>query len=172
MNMDKNMKYSNDGIVIQNLRNVQVMPDGAYVLEVDLETETEKMETVRYVARDGDVAETGQWVYQQIVEGNFEGEITDWVPPPPPSVEEVAAQVRAVRNQKLQFEVDPIVSNPLRWNDMTEAQQQAWTDYRRALLDMPNDPAFPWYDTVVTIDPAWGSSVELFRAPWPVAPTA
>jgi cell pole-organizing protein PopZ len=163
------MKFDN-GIEITNLRNVQRTHDGAFILDVDLVTKDDPFETVKYCARDGDVAETGQWVYQQIIEGNFEGEITDWVPPPPPSVEEVAAQVRAVRDQKLKSEVDPVVSNPLRWNDMTEAQQQAWTDYRRALLDMPNDPAFPWYDTVVTTNPAWGSSVEVSKAPWPTKP--
>jgi hypothetical protein len=163
------MKFENN-IEITNLRNVRRMPDGAFLLDVDLVTATDPFETVEYIARDGDVAETGQWVYSQIVAGEFEGEITDWVPPSPPSVEEIAAQMRAVRDQKLKFEVDPVVLNPLRWNDMTEVQQQAWADYRRALLDMPNDPAFPWYTTVVTTDPAWGSSVNLSKAPWPTTP--
>lgn len=163
------MKFDN-GIEITNLRNVQRHPGGYFILNVDLVTSESSLETVSYVARDGDVAETGQWVYQQIVEGNFEGAITDWVPPPPPSVEDIGNRVRYVRNQKLRNEVDPIVSNPLRWNDMTEAQQQAWTDYRRALLDMSNDPAFPWYNTVVTTDPKFGSDVDVSKAPWPTAP--
>ena len=163
------MKFNN-GIEITNLRNVRRMPDGAFLLNVDLVTLEDSLETVEYCARGSDIAETGQWVYAQIVAGAFEGEITDWVPPPPPSAEELGNQIRAARDQKLRSQVDPIVSNPLRWNDMTEIQQQAWTDYRRALLDMPNDPAFPWYTTVVTTDPAWGSSVDLSKAPWPNKP--
>jgi hypothetical protein len=163
------MKFDN-GIEITNLRNVQRMPDGAFLLNVDLVTSEDPLETVEYVARDGDVAVTGQWVYQQIVDGNFEGQITDWVPPPPPSVEEIGNQIRAARDQKLRSQVDPVVSNPLRWNDMTEAQQQAWTDYRRALLDFTDNPSFPWYNTIVTTDPARGSSVDISKAPWPAKP--
>ena len=102
------MKFDN-GIEITNLRNVRRMPDGAFLLNVDLVAPGDPSETVEYVARDGDVAVTGQWVYQQIVEGNFEGTITDWVPPPPPSVEEINNQIRAARDQKLKYEVDPIV---------------------------------------------------------------
>lgn len=163
------MKFNNN-IEITNLRNVRRMPDGAFLLNVDLVTAEDSLETVEYCARAGDIAETGQWVYQQIVEGNFEGTITDWVPPPPPSVEEIGNRVRYIRDQKLRNEVDSIVSNPLRWNDMTETQQQAWTDYRRALLDLPNNPSFPWYDTVVTIDPAWGARVDINNLPWPTKP--
>ena len=33
--------------------------------------------------------------------------------------------VRYLRDQKLKSEVDPIVSNPLRWADMTTAEQNA-----------------------------------------------
>ena len=47
--------------------------------------------------------------------------------------------------------------SPMRWNAMTEAQRQAWTDYRQALLDIPQRPGFPW-----------GGDVE--KAPWPVKP--
>jgi hypothetical protein len=163
------VKFDND-IEITNLKNVRRLPDGGFLLNVDLVTLSDPLETVEYCARNGDVAETGKWVYQQIIKGNFEGEITDWVPPPPPSVEEVATQIREARNNKLVTEVDPVVSNPLRWNDMNEAQRQAWTNYRRALLDMTNNPEFPWYNTVVITDPAWGSSVNISKAPWPTAP--
>ena len=39
---------------------------------------------------------------------------------------ELAASLRAQRNEKLFMEVDPIVSNPLRWNELTEAKQTEW----------------------------------------------
>ena len=65
----------------------------------------------------------------------------------PPTQEELDAQaasaVRAERDMRLATEVDPVVSNPLRWADMTADQQQAWADYRRALLDITLQAGFP-----------------------------
>ncbi len=54
-----------------------------------------------------------------------------------------AADVRAQRDNLLVTEVDPVVSNPLRWADLSAEQQQAWADYRRALLDITAQPGFP-----------------------------
>ena len=74
----------------------------------------------------------------------------------PPTQEELdAAAATAVRQQRdtlLATQVDPIVSNPLRWADLSAEQQQAWSDYRRALLDITAQSGFP-HDVV-----------------WPVAP--
>lgn len=50
---------------------------------------------------------------------------------------------REKRDRLLQTVVDPIVTNPLRWAEMTDAQRQAWSDYRRALLDVPEQVGFP-----------------------------
>ncbi len=47
--------------------------------------------------------------------------------------------------------------SPMRWNAMTEAQRHSWTVYRQALLDIPQQPGFPWNG-----DPD--------RVPWPVKP--
>lgn len=62
---------------------------------------------------------------------------------PVPSEEELAAQaVRQQRNQLL-LELDAIVSNPLRWNSLTQAQHAAYAVYRQDLLDIPQQPGFP-----------------------------
>ena len=65
----------------------------------------------------------------------------------PPTQEELdaaaAAQVRAERDSKLVNEVDPLVTNPLRWADLTEAKQAEWTAYRTALLDITDQAGFP-----------------------------
>jgi hypothetical protein len=45
--------------------------------------------------------------------------------------------LREERNRLLVEEVDPIVSNNLRWNDMTAEKQTEWSNYRTALLDLP-----------------------------------
>jgi hypothetical protein len=65
----------------------------------------------------------------------------------PPTQEELDARaadaVRMQRDALLATEVDPIVSNPLRWADLSTEQQQAWASYRRALLDITAQSGFP-----------------------------
>lgn len=56
---------------------------------------------------------------------------------------ETADHIRQIRDNILATVVDPLVSNPLRWADLTADQQQAWADYRRALLDVPQQAGFP-----------------------------
>lgn len=55
-----------------------------------------------------------------------------------------AQNVRAVRDFKLEQEVDPIAGNTLRWNSLTDAQRAAWTQYRIDLLDISNQAGFPY----------------------------
>ena len=52
------------------------------------------------------------------------------------ALERIKAE-RETRDRILVEEVDPIVSNALRWNDMTDAKRLEWTNYRQALLDVP-----------------------------------
>lgn len=52
-------------------------------------------------------------------------------------------EVRRDRDFILQGEVDPIVTNPLRWNNMSAEEQQQWSDYRQALLDITEQEGFP-----------------------------
>lgn len=66
--------------------------------------------------------------------------------------------VRAVRNQYLETYVDPIVSNPLRWGEMTAEEQQQYADYRRYLLDITDSAEFPNVQ-VMTLD-EWKISQE------------
>ena len=56
---------------------------------------------------------------------------------------QAAAEVRSQRDMLLTTEVDPIVSNPLRWADMTTEEQNAWSAYRTALLDITDQAGFP-----------------------------
>ena len=51
--------------------------------------------------------------------------------------------VRLQRDMLLSSEVDPIVCNPLRWADLTTAQQNAWTQYRTDLLNITDQSGFP-----------------------------
>lgn len=54
--------------------------DGVYFADVEMsEAEGFPMEESIYCARSDDYAPTGKWVYQQIIDGNFEGSITQLV---------------------------------------------------------------------------------------------
>ena len=66
------------------------------------------------------------------------------------SVEE-PRRCREKRNALLASEVDPVVSNPLRWADLSAEKQAEWEAYRRALLDITAQAGFPH-------DVAWPSA--------------
>ena len=72
---------------------------------------------------------------------------TDFAAYVPPTQEELnaaaAAEVRAKRDRRLVTEVDPIVSNALRWADLTAAKQAEWTQYRTDLLNVTDQAGFP-----------------------------
>jgi len=55
----------------------------------------------------------------------------------------LSAGLRAERDQRLAEEVDPIVTNPLRWAELTDAKQAEWTQYRTDLLNLPAQAGFP-----------------------------
>lgn len=63
-----------------------------------------------------------------------------------PTAEEVRAEleleIREERNFYLE-QMDAIISNPLRWAAMSSEQQNEWTTYRQALLDVPQQETFP-----------------------------
>jgi hypothetical protein len=65
----------------------------------------------------------------------------------PPTQEELdlekAKEVRRERDYLLSTLVDPIASNPLRWADISEETKQNIMDYRKALLDLPEQEGFP-----------------------------
>ena len=72
------------------------------------------------------------------------GDVAAYVPPTQAELDaQAAANVRAERDMKLATEVDPIAGNALRWAALTAEQQQAWADYRQALLDIPQQSGFP-----------------------------
>jgi hypothetical protein len=76
--------------------------------------------------------------------GGQHGEIGDYIPPSQEELDDRAAEdVRATRAAILLYEVDPIVSNPLRWSDMTTEQQNAWSQYRTDLLNITDQEGFP-----------------------------
>lgn len=53
-----------------------------------------------------------------------------------------ARQIRSVRNNKLR-EIDQIVTNPLRWQSLSDKERDDIAAYRQSLLDVPQQDAFP-----------------------------
>ena len=78
--------------------------------------------------------------YQEYLEVGFDNTVTfnqGWAD------EAMAANVRMERDMVLASEVDPIVTNPLRWADMTTTEQNAWSQYRTDLLNITDQAGFP-----------------------------
>lgn len=67
--------------------------------------------------------------------------------------EGASQSARAIRDSKL-MELDVVVSNPLRWAELSQSKKQKLADYRVELLNVPQQSGFP-LDIV-----------------WPTAPTA
>ena len=57
--------------------------------------------------------------------------------------ERVGNLVRLTRNSLLGTEVDVLLNNPLLWAELTTEQQNAWTQYRTNLLNVPQQSGFP-----------------------------
>jgi len=77
------MAHTVGNITFGVIKNVRKSGDeeGVYFADVEMqEAEGFPFEAHLYCARSDDLAMTGRWVYQQIIDGNFEGEITQLVP--------------------------------------------------------------------------------------------
>jgi len=128
---------------LSNVRDVKRLEEGSdqrFQCIVDL-TMNGATEAVGYIADKDDVAETGQWVYAQIMNGEA-GEIEDYTPPAPPTAEYLAEMARNERGSRLRY-LDTILTNPLRWAGYTEEQQTVIAKYRQDLLDITDQEGFP-----------------------------
>ena len=56
---------------------------------------------------------------------------------------EKSEEIRWIRDEILNMTLDPLVSNPLRWAELTSEQQAAWSQYRTDLLNVPQQAGFP-----------------------------
>ena len=68
-----------------------------------------------------------------------------------PTEDELKDQVRFIRNEYLRTFVDPVVSNPLRWQEMTEEEQNIYVNYRHYLLDYTETENW-WLQNPMTLD--------------------
>jgi hypothetical protein len=128
---------------LSNVRDVKRLAedsDQRFQCIVDL-TMNGATEAVGYIADKDDVAETGQWVYAQIMSGEA-GEIAEYEIPAPPTDEYLAEMARNDRDSRLRY-LDTILTNPLRWAGYSDEQKTVISKYRQDLLDIPQQANFP-----------------------------
>jgi len=106
--------------------------------QVELEVDFDELddEYVPFLADPNDIVSWGPDLFNRAVAGEF-GPIPPFEVPANTTQEESLELIRAMRDSILESEVDPVVSNPLRWSSMTPEKQQEWADYRQALLNLP-----------------------------------
>ena len=126
---------------ISNVKTLEVDPS-CFHCNIELYDSSDSMELVEYVARGNDAADTGRWVYQQIIDGNFEGEISHIPSGVDPStgqpIPDITGDVACAKRNKLLGATDWTQSA-----DVPQATKDKWAPYRQALRDVPQQAGFP-----------------------------
>lgn len=126
-------------IIITQVRNAASLQ--ADNLRMDVEINHPEFGWIPYTV---DPADTDTTIDNTAVMSLIGSNFTAYVAPTQAELDAAAAaSVRAERDAKLVNEVDPIVSNSLRWADLTAAKQAEWTQYRTDLLNITDQAGFP-----------------------------
>ncbi len=73
------------------------------------------------------------------------GDVEPYVAPTQEELDAIAAKnVRSDRDFRLHYEVDPVVTNPLLWAELTVEKQEEWKQYRLDLKGIPQQEGFPY----------------------------
>jgi hypothetical protein len=123
-----------------NKRNARHNSDGG----IDLEIEHPRFGWIPFTADAGDPERSGQEIYGEILLDE-KLEVALHEPPPPPSLEELAALARARRDELLAS------TDWTQLPDVPAATRQAWAGYRQALRDLTAQRGFP--DQIVWPEP-------------------
>jgi len=125
-------------IEITEARNaVYIDADG----NIDCEINHPEFGWIPYTLRDDDTDTT---INNEEIKSILGSNISAYVSPTQDELDaEAAMNVRGQRDYLLETKVDPIAGNALRWNDLTDAQRAAWTQYRTDLLNVPQQSGFP-----------------------------
>ena len=126
-------------ITITQVRNaVSLQSDN---LRIDVEIEHPDYGWIPYTV---DPSDTDTTIDNAEVMALIGSDFTAYVAPTQAELDaETAAQVRGKRDNILTTVVDTLVSNPLRWADLTADKQAEWSQYRTDLLAVPQQAGFP-----------------------------
>ena len=126
-------------ITITEVRNAQSMNAANTI--IDVEINHPQYGWIPYLLTDYDTDTT---IDNDAVMALIGTDFAAYVPPTQAELDAAAAAgVRSKRDGILATVVDPIVSNALRWADLTAAKQAEWTQYRTDLLNVPDQAGFP-----------------------------
>lgn len=118
-----------------NYRNAKKNKDGTYLCEV----EHPEYGWIPFKATSYDTESHGIELFKKLeldttIEEETEEEYKDYL----------GKVIRLQREILLQENVDPIVTNPLRFNSLSEEEKTALTEYRQQLLDITQQEEFPY----------------------------
>lgn len=120
---------------IEHAENPVWADEAHTVINIDVRFDEIPAVLHRYTAKEQDIAHSRE-LFLRALDGEF-GKIAEHVPPPGPTEEQMAEEVRSRRDRLLR-ETD--------WTqlpDVPEKTKDAWTAYRQALRDVPEQPDFP-----------------------------
>lgn len=124
-------------IQINEVRNAKYTEDGS----IDLEINHPEHGWIPYLLTDYDEDMTIDNNQLRLVIGD---NVSPYEPPTQDQLDAWASvRVRNERDRRLTNEVDPIVTNPLRWAALSVEKQNEWSAYRTALLDITDQDGFP-----------------------------
>jgi len=129
----------------KNLYMVENLPDGIVRVWNDPDHHVGENQAVSFATWPTFV--NGKWI--------LEATVSDITPSAPSDgeIEGRSQLARAGRDNLLKAEVDPVVSNPLLWAELTADKQAEWAQYRTDLLNVPDQSGFP-------IDITWPTKPE------------
>ncbi len=126
-------------IPITNIRNAKSINESSTRFDVEIDHPT-----YGWIPYTLDPADEDQSIDNDALRALIGSDFEAYVAPTQEELDQEAEEeVRGLRNYLLVSHVDPIISNSLRWADMTTEKQNAWTAYRRDLLDITDQDGFP-----------------------------
>ena len=125
---------------LTSLKNPRWANADQTIIDCEITTSQFGDEVLPFTASQEDVEAHGRAIFADIVAGAY-GDIAQYLPPPAPTPEELAAQATAKRNQLL-AESD--------WTQLPDARAAMgaekaaeWDAYRQALRDITDQPGYP-----------------------------
>ena len=111
-------------------------------LHIGCQVTFDTLGSVYFVASANDTEAHGREIYQRANSGEF-GSVAEYILPSNElTIQQQQDQARLKRNQQL-LQIDAIVSNPLRWADLSSQVRDDIATYRTALLNVPQQSGFP-----------------------------
>ena len=123
-------------ITITEYRNAVSWNDANTVFEVEI-----NHPTLGWIPFTLDMDDTGTDIDKDALRATIGTDFTDATQEEKDTKQ--ASIVRFIRDNTLTTEVDPILSNDVRWAELSTEKQNAWKQYRTDLLNVPQQSGFP-----------------------------